>query len=254
MPELETRHLVKRFGGMQAISDCNLRIAGGSITGLIGPNGAGKSTVFSMISGFLRSDGGEIWFKGRRIDGLPAHRVARLGIIRTFQTPHELRELSVLENLMVVPRSQFGESLAGLLPFGGRRVRKEEHEIEERAIAVLRTVGLEHHAQHRAADLSGGQKKLLEIARCMMCNPKVALLDEPTAGVNPSLINDLMEVIRVLHNGGVTVVIIEHNMNVVMRLCGHVVVLDRGAVMCEGTPDSIQRDERVLAAYLGSPP
>ena len=251
---LEVRSLSKRFGGMQAVKDCSLRIAADSITGLIGPNGAGKSTVFTLISGFLRPDAGEIVFAGRRIDGLPPHRVARLGLVRTFQTPRELRELSVLENLMMVPRPQFGESLTGVLLFGSRRVKREEREIEQQALDVLRTVGLEHQARRRAADLSGGQKKLLEIARCMMCRPKLALLDEPTAGVNPSLINDLVEMIRLLHASGVTIVIIEHNMNVVMRLCEHVIVLDRGEVMCEGTPEQIQRDERVLAAYLGSVP
>lgn len=251
---LEVRSLSKRFGGMQAVNGCSLRIAAGSITGLIGPNGAGKSTVFTLISGFLRPDAGEILFDGHRIEGLPAHRVARLGLVRTFQTPRELRDLSVLENLMMVPRPQFGESLAGVMLLGSRRVRREEQEIEQRALEVLRTVGLDHQARRRAADLSGGQKKLLEIARCMMCQPRLALLDEPTAGVNPSLINDLVEMIRLLHAGGVTIVIIEHNMNVVMRLCEHVIVLDRGEVMCEGTPEQIQRDERVLAAYLGSVP
>lgn len=250
---LELREVSKRFGGLQALDRCSLSVSRGSITGLIGPNGAGKSTVFALASGFMKPDSGEIRFDGHRIDAWPAHRVSQLGIVRTFQTPRELRALTVLENLMIVPRPQRGETLAGVMWPLGRRVRREERCIEEKALEILRLVGLESQARARSQDLSGGQKKLLELARCMMCAPKVALLDEPTAGVNPSLIQDLVKVIKSMHASGVTIIIVEHNMNVIMRLCEQVVVLARGHVICEGTPDEVQRNERVLEAYLGMP-
>lgn len=247
---LEIADLNKRFGGLQAVDRCDLSVREGSITGLIGPNGAGKTTLFSIISGFTRADSGQIRFGGQRIDGLGAYEVARRGLRRTFQIPRELKEMSVLENLMLVPEDQFGDRiLSVLLP--GARVRREEQANEAAAREVLETVGLADKSDIPAARLSGGQKKLLELARCLMSRPRLMLLDEPTAGVNPTLIRHLMKVMQNVHASGITLLIIEHNMNVVMELCERVVVLDRGHVIAAGTPTEIQQNKQVLDAYLG---
>lgn len=250
-PQLRIEAVSKRFGGIEAVRNCSFEVAGGSITGVIGPNGAGKSTVFNLISGIEAPDAGTITFEGRTIQGWPSYRIARLGLARTFQIPRELRGLSVLENLMLVPRGQFGERLVALAAFG-RRVRREEAAIEAKARSVLATVELSKQAEIAAGQLSGGQKKLLELARCLMTEPKLILLDEPTAGVNPRLIEELMATLRRVHQSGVTLAIIEHNMNVVMRFCEHLVVLERGSVLMDGPPDVVRNDHRVLEAYLGA--
>ncbi|MBN9076781.1 MAG: ABC transporter ATP-binding protein [Rhizobiales bacterium 65-79] len=247
---LEIAGLNRRFGGLQAIDRCEFSVRKGSITGLIGPNGAGKSTLFNIVSGFLKPDSGEVRFEGRRIDGMAPHAVARLGLRRTFQIPRELKRMSVLENLMLVPEGQFGDRiLSVVLP--DARVREEERANAAAAREVLQMVGLETKADAPAALLSGGQKKLLELARCLMSRPRLMLLDEPTAGVNPTLIRDLMDVMRQVHASGITLLIIEHNMNVVMELCERIVVLDRGHVIAAGTPSEIQENRQVLDAYLG---
>lgn len=247
---LETKALSRRFGGLQAVDGCELAVRTGSITGLIGPNGAGKSTLFNIVSGFIKPDSGEILLCGQRIDGLSAYEVARRGLRRTFQIPRELKQMSVLENLMLVPEGQFGDRLwSVVLP--GARVRQEEQDNEAAAREVLKTVGLAEKADIPAAQLSGGQKKLLELARCLMSRPRLVLLDEPTAGVNPTLIRQLMKVMQKVHASGITLLIIEHNMNVIMELCEHVIVLDRGHVIAAGTPEEIQQNNQVLDAYLG---
>jgi neutral amino acid transport system ATP-binding protein len=247
---LEIAGLNRRFGGLQAIDRCEFSVRKGSITGLIGPNGAGKSTLFNIVSGFLKPDSGEVRFEGRRIDGMAPHAVARLGLRRTFQIPRELKRMSVLENLMLVPEGQFGDRiLSVVLP--DARVREEERANAAAAREVLQMVGLETKADAPAALLSGGQKKLLELARCLMSRPRLMLLDEPTAGVNPTLIRDLMDVMRQVHASGITLLIIEHNMNVVMELCERIAVLDRGHVIAAGTPSEIQENRQVLDAYLG---
>jgi ABC-type branched-subunit amino acid transport system ATPase component len=250
--QLRVVDVTKSFGGLTAVDGCSFCAqGGGAITGVIGPNGAGKSTLFDIISGFTRADGGEIWLGERRIDNLPPHRVARLGIARTFQTPREVRRLTVLENLMLVPLGQRGERLRGLLG-QGRKVRKEEQAIVERADTVLELVEMTHQRGILAEALSIGQKKLLELARCLMSRPVVVLLDEPAAGVNPRLLGKLLKVIQDIAQSGVTLVIIEHNINLIMTLCAHVVVLHRGQVLCQGPPGIVQEDERVLEAYLGA--
>jgi ABC-type branched-subunit amino acid transport system ATPase component len=249
--DLEIRHVAKRFGGNAAVNDCSFSVRQGSITGVIGPNGAGKSTLFNMVGGLLRSDAGEIVFGGQRIDALPAHRIARLGIARTFQTPREILDMTLLENLMLVPENQWGEQLPAVVA-GWRRVRAEEDANRAAALEVIRLVELQHQTDAPAGTLSIGQKKLLELARCLLARPKLALLDEPTAGVNPRLIGDLIEAMRQMSRAGVTLLIIEHNMNVVMNLCEHVVVLHQGRVLREGTPAEIQTDRLVQDAYLGA--
>lgn len=247
---LEVKGVIKRFGGVTAVSGCTLSVAEHSITGLIGPNGAGKSTLFHLISGFMRPDAGEIWFRGHRIDGLPAHEVARRGLARTFQIPRELGQMTVLENLMLVPAGQSGESMLRALA-GFRRVAREEQAIRDRALRLLETVQLSHLAAEPAANLSVGQKKLLELARAIMARPALVLLDEPGAGVNPTLLRDLMGVIARMRDEGHTFLIIEHNMDLVMNLCDHVIVMSQGQRLTEGPPDAVRRDPVVQEAYLG---
>lgn len=242
--------LTKRFGGLQAVDGCSFSVRLGSITGMIGPNGAGKSTVFNLLSGLARPDAGSIRFEGREVAGKPAHQIARLGLIKTFQIPRELAGLTVMENLKLAPFGQLGENIAPL--FLQRAAwRQQEAEIEARAWKVLETVELRNHATQSAAALSVGQKKLLELARALMAQPRLLLLDEPAAGVNPRLMQQLLRVIRRLHSDGMTFLIIEHNMDLVMSLCEKVLVLERGRLLTAGTPSEVQKDEAVLAAYLG---
>ncbi len=241
----------KTFGGLQAVRRCSLQVRRGTITGLIGPNGAGKTTLFNLISGFVRPDSGWILFHGQRIDGLPPHRIFRRGLCRTFQVPRELPEMTVLENLMLVPASQQGERLwpVWLLPW---QVRAQERAIQENALEVLEFVNLYPLRHEYAGRLSTGQKKLLELARAMMADPTLILLDEPGAGVNPTLMRSLVERIeRLVAERGVTVFLIEHDMDLVMRICNPVIVMSNGEKLTEGTPAEIQRDPQVLAAYLG---
>lgn len=250
-PQLEVRNVAKAFGGNRAIDDCTFSIRRGGITGVIGPNGAGKSTLFNMISGMIRPDAGEILFEGDRTNGLPPHRIARLGIARSFQTPREIADVTTLDNMMLVPQNQWGERLSSLL-VGWRQVRNQEAMNRAASLVALRRVEIEHQKDMLAGSLSIGQKKLLELARCMLARPKLALLDEPTAGVNPRLIGDLVGAMQQMSRDGTTLVIIEHNMNVVMKLCEHIVVLHRGRVLREGAPAEIQHDTLVQDAYLGA--
>jgi branched-chain amino acid transport system ATP-binding protein len=248
---LVAERLDKWFGGLRAVDGCSIEVARGSITGVIGPNGAGKTTLFNLLTGFLRPDSGRVRFKGDDITGLAPHEVFRRRMCRTFQIPREFRELTVLENLMVVARDQLGERLwtPWLLP---RRVARQEAEIREKAIGILASVRLEGLSGAPAWTLSGGQKKLLELARTMMGDPELLLLDEPGAGINPSEMKELLRYIRWLSTDqGVTILLIEHHMDVVMSLCDHVIVMTLGQKLAEGPPDVIRRDPRVREAYLG---
>ena len=229
---LEIRGLTKRFGGVTAVNRCSLALSPGKIYGLIGPNGSGKSTLFNCITGVLRRDDGEIYFKAERIDGLKPHQVARRGIGRTFQITRLFPELSALENLLAVART----------PHDAARRRAEE---------LLAFVNLDRLRNEFAGNLSYGQQKLLEFVRVLMTDPELILLDEPAAGVNRTLLNELLAAISSQRAQGKTVLIVEHDMKVVMGLCETVFVLDYGEKIAEGPPGVIQSNESVIEAYFG---
>src|SRR5438876_2086657 len=248
---LAVTSVTKRFGGVEALAGCTLSVGEGSITGLIGPNGAGKTTLFNVISGLMPADGGQIRLGADRLDGLPAHAIARRGVGRTFQIPRPLGRMTVLENVLVYAHDQPGERLAGVFttPKG---VTAEESRVRGRAQAILHSVDLAHLAGARAETLSGGQKKLLELARALMSDPRIILLDEPGAGVNPTLMRSLVETIRALRAAGRTFLLIEHDMDLVTELCDPVIVMAQGRKLMEGPFAEVRRDPRVLEAYLGT--
>jgi branched-chain amino acid transport system ATP-binding protein len=251
---LTVEHLTKSFGGVRAVDRCSLEVRERTITGLIGPNGAGKTTLFNLLTGFHRPDSGRIVFRGSDITGLPPHRVFRRGICRTFQIPREFKDLTVIENLLVVPPDQTGERLwtPWLWP---RQIRREEARLREQAVRVLEQVGLTPVAEEPAWTLSGGQKKLLELARALMADPELLMLDEPGAGVNPTQMKELTRHIQWLAaERGVTILLIEHDMDLVMSVCNPVIVLSEGRPLVEGSPETVRRDPRVLSAYLGTRP
>ena len=241
----------KSFGGLTAVNSCSFTIESQSITGLIGPNGAGKTTIFNVIAGAMIPDGGRVQFQGMDITGQPAHTLFHLGIMRTFQIPQEFFAMTVLENLMVVPAKQSGENLFYALLSPGN-VAAREKEVRERAIDVLDFLRLTHVIDELAGNLSGGQKKLLELGRAMMADPDIVLLDEPGAGVNPTLLGELAEMIERLNKERhYTFCIIEHNMDMIARLCDPVIVMVEGGVLMQGDMDTVRADPRVLDAYLG---
>jgi len=248
---LAVENLVKSFDGLRAVNGCTLTVKKGTISGLIGPNGAGKTTLFNLVTGFLKPTAGIILFQGERIDGLPPHRIFHKGVVRTFQVPRELKSMTVLENLMLVPPNQCGEQIWNPWLFGFR-VSRQEKEIYEKALQVLELVDLVHLRDEYAANLSGGQKKLLELARTLMSGPKMILLDEPGAGVNPVLMKKLVSTIeRLRQELGITFFVIEHDMDLITRLCNPVIVMSNGEKIAEGSPEEIKADQRVLEAYLG---
>ncbi|HEX7383026.1 MAG TPA: ABC transporter ATP-binding protein [Burkholderiaceae bacterium] len=247
---LDVAGVVTRFGGLRAVDGVSFRLRPGRITGLIGPNGAGKTTLFDTIAGLHRPSAGTIEFEGRRIAGLPPHRIFHRGLVRTFQIPRPFPEMTVLENVMLVPARQAGERFWNNW-VARRRVRAEERACRERARAALAFVGLERLAGAHAKQLSGGQHKLLELARVLMAEPRLVLLDEPGAGVNPTLLLTLMDKLRELNARGITLLVIEHNMDLVMSLCDPILVMAQGRLLLEGTPDEVRADARVLEAYLG---
>jgi branched-chain amino acid transport system ATP-binding protein len=249
-PLLEAVGIEKNFGGLRAIDGCSIAVPHQSITGLIGPNGAGKTTLFNLISGFHRPDQGEVKLAGERIDGLPPHRIVRKGLARTFQIPRELKDMSVLENMLLFPQQQRGEWLWRPLLTPGR-VRADERALRERAEAVLAFVELIHLREEPARNLSGGQKKLLELARTLMLDPQMILLDEPGAGVNAKLMEKLSANILALREQGKTFLLIEHDMDIITRLCDSVIVMAKGQVLATGSFAEIERNEQVLEAYLG---
>jgi branched-chain amino acid transport system ATP-binding protein len=248
---LEVRDIVVDFEGLRALDGASLEVRRGSITGLIGPNGAGKTTLFNVVSGFYEPRAGRVYLDGDDITALPPNRIFQRGLSRTFQIPREHASMSVLENLMLVPRGQSGESFTWSL-FRPGRVRAEEREHQTRAEQVLEFLDLSHLAHEYARNLSGGQKKLLELARTLMADPQIVLLDEPGAGVNPTLMGRLRENIeRLNREHDITFLIIEHDMDLIMRLCNPIIVMSEGRYLMEGPPDAVRSDARVLEAYLG---
>jgi neutral amino acid transport system ATP-binding protein len=247
---LSANKLSKSFGGIKAVNNAKISVNTGSITGLIGPNGAGKTTLFNLLSNFICPDRGEIIFDGKPIHHLQSHQIAQQGCIRTFQVARVLSKLSVLENMLLATQQQTGENFFKVW-FQQKSVRQEERENKDRAMAILESVGLIEKAHDYAGALSGGQRKLLEMARTLMTNPKLILLDEPAAGVNPTLIEQICKHILTWNQQGISFLIIEHNMDVIMSLCHHVWVLAEGTNLADGTPQEIQNNSQVLEAYLG---
>jgi ABC-type branched-subunit amino acid transport system ATPase component/ABC-type branched-subunit amino acid transport system permease subunit len=239
---LEVKGLMKHFGGVKAVDGASFVVPQGSITALIGPNGSGKTTAFNLIDGTMTPSGGEVWFDGRRIDDLPPYRRAHLGLARTFQITRLFREMTVVENVVAPLRSFSWGQLNTSAMRGDEAARAEE---------LLTFVGMERFRDQKAAELSYGQQKLVELAQVLMLDPKLILLDEPAGGINPTLVARMGEMIRTLQRQGTTFLIVEHNMPFVLGLCDPVLVLARGACICEGTPGEVQKDERVLDAYLG---
>ena len=248
---LTVDNVTKRFGGVVAVDGCSLCIRRGTITGLIGPNGAGKTTLFNMLAGVYPPDAGRIWFEGERIDGLPPHDIFARKIVRTFQIARALKRMTVLENLLLVPEQQRGENFfnAWLHP---RQVYAQEQALRERAEEILQRVKLHYLRHEYAGNLSGGQKKLLELARTMMSDATCILLDEPGAGVNPTLMQELVGHIQHLQGLGRTFLLIEHDMDLVMEICNPVIVMSHGRTLMEGTPRQVRNDPRVIEAYLGA--
>ncbi len=249
---LEIRNLYKRFGGIHAVEDVSLTIAQGSITGLIGPNGAGKTTLFNVIAGHYAPDSGSVRFEGQDITGKKPHELFERGILRTFQIAHEFSSLSVRENLMVVPGQQSGESLVDTW-VRSARVRAEEIENRDRAEEVIAFLQLEAVADELAGNLSGGQKKLLELGRTMMAEPRLVFLDEVGAGVNRTLLRTIGDsILKLNQERGYTFCMIEHDMDFIGRLCDPVIVMAEGSVLAKGTPDAVMNNDAVIEAYLGT--
>jgi branched-chain amino acid transport system ATP-binding protein len=250
---IEVRNVSKAFGGLRAVDDCSLSVMRGSITGLIGPNGAGKSTLFNIVAGNIVPDTGTVLFEGADVTGLKPHQLFKLGMLRTFQIAHEFSNMTALENLMMVPRDQPGESLVGswLQP---RRVRNRETEVRKKALDVIDFLKLGHVRNELAGNLSGGQKKLLELGRTMMVDAKVVLLDEVAAGVNKTLLNDLAANIeRMNRELGYTFFVIEHDMDLIGRLCDPVIVMAQGRKIAEGPMAEIRANPEIVEAYFGTP-
>jgi branched-chain amino acid transport system ATP-binding protein len=251
-PIFEARDIVKRFGGIRAVDGATLDVAEGSITALIGPNGAGKTTFFNVITGFYRPDGGKAVFEGRRVLGRPPYAIARLGMVRTFQITKALARMPVIDNMMLAAPDQPGERLRNVI-FSPGAVRRREADVREQAMKLLEIFNLDRLAGNYAGTLSGGQRKLLELARALMTRPRFLLLDEPMAGINPTLGRRLLDHMQRLRTEeGVTFLFIEHDMEVVMNHSDRVIVMAEGRVIAEGEPQEVRRDKAVIDAYLGT--
>ncbi len=249
---IAVENLHKHFGGFHAVDGATLTIAKGSITGLIGPNGAGKSTLFNVIAGVLKPTSGRVTMDGEDITGLPPHQLFHKGLLRTFQIAHEFSSMTVRENLMVVPGQQAGEVLWNTW-FRRALITQEERALVKKANDVLEFLTIDHLANEKAGNLSGGQKKLLELGRTMMVDAKVVFLDEVGAGVNRTLLNTIGDaIIRLNRERGYTFCVIEHDMDFIARLCDPVIVMAEGKVLAEGSIDHIKSNEQVIEAYLGT--
>ena len=242
----------KHFGGFHAVDGASLSIDAGSITGLIGPNGAGKTTLFNVIAGVLKPTSGRVSMDGEDITGLPPHTLFHKGLLRTFQIAHEFSSMSCRENLMMVPDAQSGETLWNTW-FGRRRIADEERALRARADEVLEFLTIEHLADHKAGQVSGGQKKLLELGRTMMVDAKIVFLDEVGAGVNRTLLNTIGDaILRLNAERNYTFVVIEHDMDFIGKICGPVICMAEGRVLAEGSLAEIKANEQVIEAYLGT--
>ena len=248
---LEVEDVVKRFGGIRAVNGATMNIGGGRITALIGPNGAGKTTLFNVLTGFYKGDRGSVRLRGEEILGDPPYEIARKGMVRTFQITKALAAMPVIDNMMLAAREQPGETLRNVF-FRPRAVRAREDEVRKQAMELLGLFNLRDLADAYAGTLSGGQRKLLELARALMAEPKLLLLDEPMAGINPTLGRRLLDHMQGLRREmGVTILFIEHDMEVVMNHSDRVVVMAEGRVIAEGEPHEVRKDKRVIDAYLG---
>ena len=249
---LEINGVTKSFGGLKAVNNCSFNVKKGTITGLIGPNGAGKTTLFNVITGQLLPEEGSIKIEGEEISQLPPHTTFKKGIVRTFQIPRELKRMTVLENLMVIKSNQSGENLFTTW-FNPWKVKREENENLNKAEEILDFLKLSHLADEYAGNLSTGQKKLLEIGRTLMSDPKIILLDEPAAGVNPTLMNNIVDrIIAISKERNITFLIIEHNMDLIMNLCNPIIVMSYGSKLAEGNAKSIRSNTSVVDPYLGN--
>ena len=248
---LNIKDISVNFGGIKAVNKASMQIETGKITGLIGPNGAGKTTLFNIIAGNIKPTMGKVMLEEYDITSLPSHELFERGVLRTFQLAHEFSNMTVLENLMVVPAMQTGEKILNTW-FKRKKIENEEKEIKEKALEVINFLKLDHLTYELAGNLSGGQKKLLELGRTMMVDAKIVLLDEVGAGVNRTLLNDIIDIIKKLnHEKNYTFFMIEHDMNFLSKLCDKVIVMTEGSVLVEGGIDEIKKDEKVIEAYLG---
>jgi branched-chain amino acid transport system ATP-binding protein len=248
---LSVRNLTKRFGGLVALNNCNIDIEENSITGIIGPNGSGKSTLFNVITGHLKPEEGSVFYNNNNITGLESYELFSLGMLRTFQIAHEFTNMSVVENLMVVPGNQNGESLLYSL-LNRKKINEEDEIIRNKAFEVLEFLKIDHLKNELAGNLSGGQKKLLELARTMMVDAKIVFLDEVGAGVNKTLLNDIADSIQRLNKEkGYTFCMIEHDFELISKLCDPIIVLAEGSVLFKGTSNEIRNNEEVIESYLG---
>ena len=248
---LHVNNISKYFGGLAAVNNCTLKIKKGSITGIIGPNGSGKTTLFNLIAGNLKSNKGNVIFNNENITNMPSYQLFEKGLLRTFQIAHEFSNLTVLENLMMVPSNQSGENLITAL-VNPKLVKEEEEDIKSKAVEVIEFLNLKHLSNELAGNLSGGQKKLLELGRTMMVDAKLVLLDEVGAGVNRTLLKDLGTAIQRLNKEkGYTFCMIEHDIDFISRMCNPVIVMSEGSVLFEGTCDEVKKNEKVIDSYLG---
>jgi len=247
---IKTRDLTTSFGSLKAVNAVSLSVAKCSITGLIGPNGAGKSTLFNTLTGVHRPSSGEVYFDGKRTTNLSPDKLFHRGMAHTFQIPKPFSKMTVMENLMLAPTGQIGEFLFAPILMAGK-VKRQEQVLQEKALEILRFMTLDKLADHPAGELSGGQMKLLELARVLMGDPKVILLDEPAAGVNPALTTVLVEKIQELNSRGHTFFIIEHNMDFIMRYCDPIIAMVSGRVVFEGNEADARSDPQLVDAYLG---
>jgi len=248
---LQIDNLSKYFGGLAAVSSCSLQIKKGSITGIIGPNGSGKTTLFNLIAGNLKPTSGKVMFNNEDITSIPSYELFSKGILRTFQIAHEFTNLTVLENLMMVPGNQSGEKLMTAL-LKPKLVKQEEETVKQKAYEVIDFLNLKHLANELAGNLSGGQKKLLELGRTMMVDAKIVLLDEVGAGVNRTLLKDIgTAILRLNKEKGYTFCMIEHDMDFISRMCNPVIVMAEGSVLFQGTSEEVKKNEKVIESYLG---